>query len=94
MKTVNVHFTIPIRFGWHERGQHPVVATATPDDWFDVAVVGATDTGQADLLAREHVNHIYGNTGWMSTYLDGPRWEDLKKKYAPGRCVATIEIEA
>lgn len=48
----------------------------------------------AENLARLHVNETYGNHGWMSTYLDGPRWEDLKAKYAPGRCVATLEVQS
>lgn len=89
MTTVTVHFTIPTRFSQED---HPIVSEAGPDDWFDVDVLEATDTIEAENLARLHVNDRYGNTGWMSTYLDGPRWEDLKAKYAPGRCVATLQV--
>lgn len=87
--TVTVHFTIPIRF-WNET--HPIAPHATPGDWFDVDVLEATDTHEAETKARLLVNDRFGNHCWMSTYLDGPRWEDLKLKYTPGRCARTLQV--
>lgn len=98
-----VHFTIPIRFGHVAKGcnpaipgeEHPIVPEATSDDWFDVEVTGTDDYFTAEEAARIHVNQTYGNTGWMSTYPDGERWDALRKKwYGDGRCVVTLEVQA
>lgn len=82
-----VHFTIPIKYSQED---HPIEASATPDDWFDVEVPDTSIAPQAD--ARHFVNQVYGNDGWCSTYTDGASWEDAKRGYYPGRCVAVLTL--
>lgn len=92
---MTVHFTIPTRFGGQDREQHPVVPEATPDDWFDVEVPHfSQNAGAAENQARLFVNRVYGDQGWMSTYVEGnSNWDAIKAKYYPGCCVATLTME-
>lgn len=83
---MRVHFTIPVRFS-----DEPHPLGCTPDDWFDVEV--PEGIGDPDLVARDVAVAAVGKTGWMTTYFDGPDWDEVRSAYAPGSCQVVLRAD-
>lgn len=83
-----VHFTIPIRFDTQD---HPVVARATGDNWFDVHVHGTDNWGDAEVAAREFVVSTFGNKCFCTTHPDDESWTKAVDRFYPGGCIETLK---